>query len=227
MTAENIVIGVISYLIFLFSTVLHEAAHAFTGNYFGDRTAADEGLVTIDPTPHIMREPMGMCLVPLICILNGGGMIGWGSCPYSPFWAVNNPRQKSLVALAGPMANLLIALSAYAIICLGFYLGWFYYGEQTSIANVIVAINPSYDGLPLILFNALTMNVFLCFFNLIPLPPLDGFSVAGIFLPERIALNLEEARHNPTFQMVGLLIVFFCGARLVYPVVHWFMGFLF
>lgn len=99
-----------TYAVCLFSTVAHEAAHAWTAKKFSDDTAADEGLITIDPLPHIKREPIGMVLLPLLGVLISGGILGWGSAPYDPVWAARYPRKKDLLALGGPMTNLLIAL---------------------------------------------------------------------------------------------------------------------
>jgi len=83
--------GTAWYLAFLFSTTLHEASHALVALKLGDDTAHRGGQVTLDPIPHIQREPVGMVVVPIVSYLLGGWMIGWASAPYDPEWAGRNP----------------------------------------------------------------------------------------------------------------------------------------
>src|SRR5277367_4321057 len=77
MNADSLVLGVLWYAVFLFSTTCHEAAHALAAKLGGDRTAFYGGQVTIDPVPHIRREPFGMVLVPVLSYLFGRWMMGW------------------------------------------------------------------------------------------------------------------------------------------------------
>src|SRR6187401_878933 len=104
--------GLLWYLVFLYSTICHEAAHAWTALRLGDDTAYRGGQVSLDPLPHIRREPFGMVVVPLISLLAGGWMIGWASAPYDPRWALQYPRRSALMALAGPAVNMILVLLA-------------------------------------------------------------------------------------------------------------------
>jgi hypothetical protein len=117
--AFDLLIGIKWYLVFLFSTTLHEAAHAWAGLKLGDDTAHRGGQVTIDPTPHIRREPLGMVVVPIISFFLSGWMIGWASAPFNPARAAANPRRSALMSLAGPAANLLLVLAAALCIRMG------------------------------------------------------------------------------------------------------------
>src|SRR5688572_28447957 len=72
------------YPVFVFSTTCHEAAHAWVAHRGGDHTAYADGLVSLDPLPHIRRSPMGMVVIPIIPFLMGGWMIGWASVPLNP-----------------------------------------------------------------------------------------------------------------------------------------------
>lgn len=218
--------SILTFFVFLFSTAAHEAAHAITAKKFGDRTAADAGLATLDPTPHIRREPLGMLLLPLSMLLTTGSLIGWGSAPYSPFWAANNPRPKALMALAGPMANLTIALLCYGLMWIGVLLGVFQFGFADDGALIVSNID-ALSGLALFLSIGLWLNIFLCLFNLLPIPPLDGSSVITLFMPERYAVVVEEARFNPNVQLISLFLVFYFGPRLIMPFFAAFMGLLF
>ncbi|MES2569362.1 MAG: hypothetical protein V4710_04825 [Verrucomicrobiota bacterium] len=81
------------YLVFVYSTVCHEAAHAWSAWKLGDSTAYDGGQVSLDPTPHVRREPIGMVVVPIISFIAAHWMMGWASAPYSPQWAERHPRR--------------------------------------------------------------------------------------------------------------------------------------
>jgi hypothetical protein len=97
-------------VVFLISMSAHEAAHAFTAKRLGDPTAYLGGQVTLDPIPHIRREPFGMLLVPIVSYLASGWMIGWASAPYNPAWAAQYPRRAAVMAFAGPAANFIISV---------------------------------------------------------------------------------------------------------------------
>ena len=135
MSDSNIVaVGVIWYVVFLFSTVLHEAAHALVARLGGDRTADDQ--VTIDPTPHLQREPVGMILVPILSYSANQWMMGWASTPYDPSWARTHPHRAARMALAGPAANLLLAVIAAVLIKLGIAYGWFTAPSQVTTRDM-------------------------------------------------------------------------------------------
>src|SRR6266852_7405402 len=107
---NHLVDGILWYVVFLFSTTLHEASHALTAFRLGDRTAYEGGQVTLDPIPHMKREPIGTIVVPIISYAVGGWMIGWASVPYNFQWALTYPKRAAKMALAGPAANLLLVV---------------------------------------------------------------------------------------------------------------------
>jgi Zn-dependent protease len=84
LTPDLLVTGFIWYVAFLFSTTCHEASHALVAKLGGDDTAALGGQVSLNPIPHIRREPFGMVLIPLLAFFMSGSMIGWASAPYDP-----------------------------------------------------------------------------------------------------------------------------------------------
>ena len=104
--------GLIYYAVFLFSTTLHEAAHAWAAMRGGDLTAYHGGQVSLDPLPHIRREPFGMVALPLLGVLIAGWPFGYASAPYDPKWALAHPRRAALMALAGPAANMLLVIAS-------------------------------------------------------------------------------------------------------------------
>ena len=118
-------LGLKWYLVFLFSTTAHEAAHAWAALKLGDDTAHRGGQVTLDPTPHLKREPIGMIAVPIISYLLGGWMIGWASAPYDPRWAMQYPKRAAAMALAGPVSNFIILLLSAIAIRVGIAMGHF------------------------------------------------------------------------------------------------------
>ncbi|HEX7241363.1 MAG TPA: hypothetical protein VF263_13895, partial [Longimicrobiaceae bacterium] len=88
--------GLTYYIVFLFSTTLHEAAHAWAAYRGGDPTAYHGGQVSLDPRPHIRREPVGMVLLPVVSVLLSGWPFGFASAPYDPNWAVRHPKRAAL-----------------------------------------------------------------------------------------------------------------------------------
>ena len=104
--------AIVFYAVFVFSVTLHEAAHAAAALAGGDATAYEGGQVSIDPLPHMRREPFGMVLLPLLTVFTVGFPLGYASAPYDPVWAERYPRRAAWMALAGPAANLaLVAFS--------------------------------------------------------------------------------------------------------------------
>src|SRR5580692_4135791 len=117
LTPEMLMMGFISYIVFLFSTTCHEASHALVAKLGGDSTAALGGQVSLNPIPHIRRSPFGMVVFPILSFfLSGGGMIGWASAPFDPLWERRHPRRSAWMALAGPAANFTLMLLAVAAI---------------------------------------------------------------------------------------------------------------
>ena len=89
---SDVLTGLIYYLVFLFSTTVHEAAHAWAAKRGGDLTAYLGGQVSLDPRPHIKREPFGMVILPLLSVAISGWPFGFASAPYDPAWAMRYPH---------------------------------------------------------------------------------------------------------------------------------------
>jgi len=210
---QMIVHGLMWYLAFLFSTVCHEAAHAWVALRGGDKTAYHGGQVSLDPLPHMRREPFGMILMPLLSfVMNGGNfMMGWASAPYDPYWARQYPKRSAWMSLAGPAANFTLAILSGLAIRFGLSLGVLEASERM--------LTNSGDGVLQLLGIMFYLNVILGTFNLIPLPPLDGFTAIGIFLPEAMAGKLEELRQSAgMFQIVGLIVAWQVAGYFIGPV---------
>ena len=123
MAAE--VLALVAYIVLLLSLTVHEAAHAWAALRGGDPTAYLGGQVSLDPRPHIRREPFGMVFAPLLFWFMGGWMVGWASTPLDPRWAYVHPRRAAAMAAAGPLANLALVFVGGVLLRIGVELGWF------------------------------------------------------------------------------------------------------
>jgi Zn-dependent protease len=213
----QLLIGFLWFVAFLFSTTVHEAMHALAAYRGGDPTAYHGGQVSLSPVPHIRREPIGMLVVPLLTALSQGWAIGWASTPYDPRWAARHPKREALMAAAGPAGNLLIAAAALVLLRLGLAAGWFTAPASINFEGLVAGPDgtPSFVGVVLSIF--LVLNVLLAAFNLVPLPPLDGASVIGIFLPPQLSRRMRELSGTPMFQLAGLLLAWRFFPLLVEP----------
>jgi Zn-dependent protease len=204
---DKIVEGLLWYVAFLFSTTLHEASHAFTAYKLGDSTAYEGGQVTLDPVPHMKREPIGTIIVPIISFLIGGWMIGWASVPYNIEWAHKYPRRSAKMSLAGPAANLILVFISALIIRLGIMYGVF---DAPETINFTHAVASTEDGALSIIAAFLdvffSLNLLLFLFNLLPIPPLDGSGIVPLFISEEHAVKYMEMIHNSAFSLIGLFV---------------------
>lgn len=199
------------YVIFLLALTLHETSHALVAWLGGDETAYQGGQVTLNPVPHIRREPFGTVLIPIITFFFSGWMMGWASAPYDPEWGRRYPRRQALMSAAGPAANLLMALAAFVALKILLGQGTFVAPARISFERMVEAAPGTPDGslvhpLALALSVALNLNVLLFLFNLIPLPPLDGSGVVQGLFPEGAGRLYDMFAGNPMMSIMGLLI---------------------
>ena len=204
---DKLILGLEWYVVFLFSIVLHEAAHAFVAMRLGDLTAYHGGHVTLDPIPHIRRAPFGTVVVPIISFLVGGWMIGWASAPYDVAWANRNPRRAGLMALAGPLANLLLVIIAAVSIRARMMMGVFDAPERLQFTQIAVAVQPGMASWGAVMLSILfTLNLVFFVFNLIPFPPLDGSGVLSLFMRADVSRRYREFLSTPMMSMAGIMI---------------------
>ena len=217
MSQQEIVLKIFEFVLLLFSLSLHEAAHAWTASRLGDQTARMLGRVTLNPAKHI--DPVGTVLLPLAMLFLGpyGGrfLIGWARpTPVNTRNFRNFVRGDVLTTLAGPASNLLIsAVCTVALIVLakstpaaeGLVRGLAYGGFDPNLIASAPALFPAV----ILLYMALTLNLFLAFFNLLPLPPLDGSHLIRHLLPTSMLRVYDQ------LGIVSLLLMFIFGGRLV------------
>jgi Zn-dependent protease len=210
LTPEMLMIGFISYIVFLFSTTCHEASHSLVAKLGGDSTAAHGGQVSLNPIPHIRRSPLGMVVFPILSFfLSGGGMIGWASAPYDPLWERRHPRRAAWMALAGPAANFTLMLLAVISLRLGRY---FHIFHRDAITGA-----PSLLGITLSV--VFSLNLLLGTFNLLPVPPLDGSTGIMVFMSENTAQKYLDMIRGSNYAIAGLLVALYVF-REVYPFVE-------
>ncbi|MHC5018898.1 MAG: site-2 protease family protein [Planctomycetota bacterium] len=185
----DLLTALVGLIVFVISATLHEAAHAWAAMMGGDPTAYHGGQVTLDPTPHIKREPIGMVVLPLISAFAFGLPMGYASAPFNPGWAFAFPKRAALMALAGPGANLVLALLALIGMWIGLGAGWFELPALSKISYTYVVAAP--DGAAhaaaVFLSTAYSLNLLLLVFNLIPVPPLDGATAVPLFISDDAA----------------------------------------
>jgi Zn-dependent protease len=208
MNPDELAYGFLEYVVFLLSTTCHEASHSLVAKLGGDMTASEGGQVTLNPIPHIRREPFGMVVMPLLGIVTKTGLIGWASAPYDPRWARQHPRRAALMSLAGPGANFGLCILSAILMRIGLAVKFLQPGSY-SMANIVEPATPGgvAEGVAMVLSVFFSLNLLLGCFNLLPFPPLDGYGVLGLFAGEAGALKLEAFRMRiRSFSIIGLLL---------------------
>ncbi len=202
------------YGVFLFSTTCHEASHAWAALKLGDDTAAVGGQVTLNPIPHIKRAFVGMVCVPILSLFALGWVIGWASAPFNPEWARQFPRRSALMALAGPAANLLLAIAAVWLIRIGYEWKYLAAPQSASAAHLAIGFNPGpADLVGKILSVFVSLNLLLFGFNLLPFPPLDGSYVPLLLLDGAAAESYRGLIRTPLLAYLGVVV----ASKLVAP----------
>jgi Zn-dependent protease len=207
------------------AVVLHECAHGWVANFFGDQTAKNLGRLTVNPLPHI--DLYGSILVPLFLSLVPGGFIfGWAKpVPVNPDQLHNPKRDMAFVAAAGPLMNFFLAILSSLL------LGLFLYVDPTLQANwpPQPGVEPRRDLLGMLLvpltamaLSSMIINIVLFSFNLLPVPPLDGSRILRSLLPDRSANVLNRLEPFGLLIILGLLMV---NSHI--PIVSTFIGMVF
>jgi len=206
-TPSDLADAITWYVVFLFSVTFHEAAHAWTALRGGDRTAYAGGQVTIDPIPHIRREPIGMLLAPILTLATLGWPLGWASAPLDPFWALRHPKRAAWVSLAGPLSNLLLVFVAAGAIWAGIAGGVFEAPMTAHREQVVASVTGgTWEGLAFVLSCFFYMNLVLFAFNLLPIPPMDGAGALPLLLPGDLGERFLASMRSPMLSLLGIYL---------------------
>ena len=224
MSPDALALGLLYYVVFLFSTTFHEAAHAWAAMRGGDLTAYHGGQVSLDPRPHIRREPFGMLILPLLTTLTSGWPMGFASAPYDPRWAIRYPRRAAWMAIAGPAANMVLVIIAIIVIRAGVLADVFYPPTSVGFGRLVgTDAGGIWLGVATLTSIVFSMNLLLAVLNVIPLPPLDGSAAILLFMPESIANRYQQMLwSSPMLGMVGMLAAWRLIDITFYPV-FWFV----
>lgn len=193
----DIINFIFSIAILIMSVVIHEVSHGFAAYAMGDPTAKYQGRLTLNPLVHL--DPFGSVLLPALTYLMGGFIIGWARpVPYNPYNLKNQKWGPSIVGIAGPASNILMAI----------------------VFGLLLRFSGSFTFLPAgfleLVFLIVFINILLAVFNLVPIPPLDGSKILFALLPHRF-------HHIQYFfeQYGFIILIFFLLVlwRMILPIV--------
>lgn len=207
----------IQLFVVLFAITIHEAAHGWAAYRLGDPTAHNLGRVSLNPIVHI--DPIFTILVPLLLALTGMPAFGAAKpVPVNPY-NLRNPRRDNIwISLAGPAANGLAALGAFLLLIVLKF-------AHPGVAHFLKVLTRTFfkspdvlraalpkgffplEGLALVLYFVVLINIYLAVFNLIPVPPLDGSGILMGVLPDRLAERYERIRPYGFFLVMALVLM--------------------
>lgn len=174
MDANTIAYYICAILSFVPALVLHEVAHGFAAYKLGDPTAKSEGRLSLNPLKHI--DPFGTVLLPLMLMIMNMPIFGYAKpVPYNPSYFKDPRKGDAITGFAGPCANLVMAGIAALV-------AWILYPLAPALTSNVIGQYFYLMFLPMFCL----INLYLMFFNLIPIPPLDGSSIIALLIPERL-----------------------------------------
>ncbi len=163
---------IFTVIVLVISVIIHEVAHGWAANALGDPTAKLQGRLSLNPIRHI--DPVGSVLIPAVLVLtNSSFLFGWAKpVPYNPYNLKNQRWGEAIVGVAGVAVNLFIAVLFALIARFAFGAGMVEFGTLASLVTLV--------------------NLSLGIFNLLPIPPLDGFTVLRGLLPFKASMKMRE-----------------------------------
>lgn len=191
---------IFSVIVLILSATIHEYMHGFAANQLGDPTAKNMGRLTLNPIKHL--DLFGSILLPLSLVLIGSPFLfGWAKpMPYNPNNLSDRKYGDAKVAVAGPLANLFMAVVFSILIRFLNPASMFFY-----LVSEIVII-----------------NLILMVFNLVPIPPLDGSKILAVFLPDKWRNKLLYM--DTRLSMVLVFAFVFFGFSFISPIIYWLFG---
>ncbi|MEJ0053811.1 MAG: site-2 protease family protein [bacterium] len=184
---------VFTVVVLILSVVIHEVSHGYAAYSLGDPTAKLQGRLTLNPLKHI--DPVGSVLIPMFLVLTGAGVLfGWAKpVPYNPYNLRNQRWGEAIVAVAGSASNIALAIIFGLIARFAF-------------------LDPSLASFAMFAGTVAFVNLFLGLFNLLPIPPMDGYTVLRGIVPYRLSYGLrqfEDRIHSlGSTGIFGILLIF-------------------
>lgn len=200
-SALSILITVLALVV---AAMVHEVAHGYAAHLCGDDTAKEAGRLSLNPARHL--DPVGSLILPLVMASLGGIVFAYAKpVPYNPWRLRHRRRDEVIVALAGPASNLLQALVGAAL----FRIGWEVVSQSPELLVAPSVFGYGLAQLVLLLLSSyVSVNAMLLFFNLIPLPPLDGSKVVCFFLKgQALERYYEVQRYAMPILLIALYVV--------------------
>lgn len=186
-------IHLVMIVVLILSVVMHELAHGYAANWLGDPTARLAG--RLNPNPLVHLDPLMSVILPGLLILSGSPLL-FGAAkpvPYNPYNLRNQKWGEAIVAFAGPATNIILAL-VFAIVIR--------FADALALSQSFLEVA----------FMIVMLNLFLAFFNLVPIPPLDGSKILSRFLPTTLAMKYENMRlvleRNVGIAFMVLILIF-------------------
>jgi len=196
----------ISLFVVLFAITIHEASHGWAAYKMGDPTAYAMGRVTLNPIAHI--DPVGTILLPLILVVMGAPPFGWAKpVPVNPMNLRDPRRDNLIISAAGPLSNFSVAFIALLGIKLFKIINPTFFYTYRGLSG------PA-QGIFMILYLTVIINVILAVFNLIPIPPLDGSGILMGLISDEAAEKYEQIRPYGFFILLILIMTGFIGKIL-------------
>ena len=190
----------------LLCMIIHEFAHGYVAMRLGDKTALEEGRLTLNPIPHI--DPIGSILFPLLLLMTGSGMLfGWAKPVPVNFSRLNCPkRDMGLVAVAGPFSNLLLAIF--------FVIIWRICSELIPAGQFLLWVRENIQ-------NGVSLSLVIGIFNLLPILPLDGGRILVSLLPLKYAIRYQETEKYGFLILISVILLSHISGI---SVIGWFIG---
>lgn len=209
-SSQRILLVAIQLVLVVFSIMVHEIAHGLAAYRLGDPTAKRAGRLTLNPAKHL--DPFGSVILPAVMSLVGGPVFAYAKpVPYNPAYFKNRRAGELIVAFAGPFSNLVQALLGAGVAQAAYAA---YPGAAPALQGVLYWAY--YVG-----YLYCLINMVLMFFNIIPIPPLDGSSIIGAVLPQRYMGAFYKVKAYSMF--ILLLLLFFVPMVTPWDPLGWYM----
>ena len=208
---SDLATSIFTIIILILSVIMHEVAHGYAAYALGDQTAKRAGRLTLNPIPHL--DLFGSIIIPAVLVLSNAGILfGWAKpVPYNPYNLRNQRWGEAIVGAAGVATNILLALIFAGI---------------TRFASI-----EGYTAFATLAATVVFVNLSLGFFNLIPIPPLDGYTVLRGILPSKASMAFRDfdarIRSGGIITLVVILLLFsFFLSGPFYALIEWIFNIL-